>query len=290
MKVGSRCGCYEAVESLVGRAWLDNTVIPIRQRLYRRATSRRPLPKVTTLLYPAGRGSGDVRLRAWFWMHIEATIRVRLGNPPLVAVSPREWARRLHVIDEGSYRDEVAERGARRINNALRSLAAARHIRWAGNAWLVLDDRRGGRTGLKVESPAEVAERLKERSELAAVMRYGLDDVRYNGGGAWEDAPIEVPAALWANGWVSALRGSSLVVLLYLLDQRRQVGAGEAQEFEPRRVRLNYYGITEDIWDRARHDLEAHDLLRRELIGHAGAVPRYKLTLDDDTLRTKQAC
>ena len=267
---------------------MASAVVPVRQRLYRRATARRPAPRIVSLLYPTGRGSGDVRVRTWFWMHFEATIKVRQGARPFVTVSPRDWARRLHVITQGSYRDDVAERGARRVTNALQALAAARCVRRDGNHWLVLDDRGPG-LALKVENAAEIAERLRKRSELAATMRYGFDDVRYNGGDAWEDAPIDLPVVLWANGWVSSLRGSSLVALMFLFDQRRQAGVGESEFFEPRRVRANYYAITEDIWRRAVVDLETQGLLIRDRLGRAGAVSRFRVALRDEMLH-EQAC
>lgn len=138
-------------------------------------------------------------------------------------VPARAWAETLNLDDPDGL-------GARRVSDALQWLAR--------NHFISLVSRRG--------------------SPPAVTLRSALGDNQPFDRG--RRIYLSVPLGLWEHHWITRLSGSGLALLLVLLDLQGGKSASSPPSLPgPLRRR---YGLSDDTWTRASHELEAHGLLQ----------------------------
>ncbi len=140
-------------------------------------------------LMRGGRG-GEVKLKV-----LLSILWVAVGRPYDVTLSARVWAQLIGLPDPGG-------RGAHRVNSALRQLAKTHHLRvearpGEANRLFLLEE---SASGAPYENPGRRVTELKEAEQDFSAHRY-----------------VQVPTSLWVNGWIAALNGPGLAMLLVLL-------------------------------------------------------------------------
>jgi len=179
-----------------------------------------------------GRG-GEVRLKlelSFLWFAV---------NPPHDLTYPaRVWALLIGLEDpEG--------RGTRRVRQAIAALANAKLID--------VSDRPGQPNRITL---------LDEGGEGAP---YRLPGAAYNAargsGEQWRHRYIQLPDTLWTNGWMAALSGAALAMLLVLF---AELGRKDPEVtdlwFSPSRA-SKVYGISEDTRSKGLRELRAAGLV-----------------------------
>ena len=86
-------------------------------------------------------------------------------------------------------------------------------------------------------------------------------DKRIDAGGMAEGRYITLPPTLWSNGWMAALSGRALLVLMALIVQN-DIDSEPAIFISPS-IREGLYGITEDTFSRGAFELEFWGLVTR---------------------------
>lgn len=149
-----------------------------------------PPPPLARLLR-GGRG-GEVKLKV-----LLSILWVAVKEPHDVTLPARVWAELAGLPDPGG-------RGAHRVNSALRQLVKSGHLRAelrpGEPSRLSLLDETG--SGAAYTNPGLRITQLKEAKEDFSAHRY-----------------VQVPTALWVQGWIAALHGPGLAMLLVLLAQ-----------------------------------------------------------------------
>lgn len=298
------CECFDAVGAHYGTTTFATTTVPIRQRQIRRPARYVAAPLLPRLLVPGGRGGADVRIRLWLWCVLDAHARSSRGEDPVLELGRREAATRMHLLSgTATLSKGKCESASRRADNAFARLRREGIIQRVGRGhWRVLSDDAGGAPFCS-ETESELAARLAVRDDLLAAARHGQRTVRYDSvrrrpsrsavdepSGVvvhdhWEEAPIAVPLALWANGWVSGLSGAALLTLLVLLDQARA-----ASEVVVPRIRRSQYALGKEVWKKGRDELRGHRIICVSAGRQSGAVVRDHYQLSLDRLERQHLC
>lgn len=330
------CGCRKAVD---GFASVFETHVELRQAWFRRfgpsVDYRPPLP---TLLTPAGRGGSDIRVQLWLWLYLEAHARSRAGISTAIPFARRDLAARLHLLGDHVGNEGKRDSRARRIDNALKRLVAEKAVARSGRSVELLDHLGQG-TPYRHESDEDRAARHRRALALQRVgvpFDYALREAMFSThedtapsgqpvrrrlgphrwlGDEWEQAPIRLPLALWANGWVSYLPAAALMALLVLYDQqtnpdRRQgphwmrpdsgvgppVGppapdaADRSDGIDVSRVLQTQYTIGPDVWHKGLAILVTEGIVTRIRDGSRGFAPRYRYRIHDDAIADQVRC
>lgn len=148
-------------------------------------------PPPLARLLRGGRG-GEVKLKV-----LLSILWVAVREPHDVTLPARVWAELVGLPDPSG-------RGAHRVNSALRQLVKTGHLQAESRpgepSRLSLLDETG--SGAPYINPGLKITQLKEAKEDFAAHRY-----------------VQVPTALWVQGWMAALHGPGLAMLLVLLAQ-----------------------------------------------------------------------
>jgi hypothetical protein len=220
------------------------------RRSKRRSSVRLPLgfARDTTNKTPAPplaellRGGGEVRLKVFLTVLMMAT-----APPHSTKVTAKDLAEMLDLSDP-------EQAGSRRINKAFADLV---------KAGLVRRDRDPGY--VPVSTVLDPAGSLQEWSADALPRPY-----------------ISLPLQLWSRGWLIALSGRSLALLIIL----RELTNGRAQNTGwADGIRKRQYGLSDDTWTKAQSELvEAGLLEMRTHVYPSRGEPRrrniYTLHLD----------
>jgi hypothetical protein len=147
------------------------------------------------------------------------------SKPPhdIRAIPARAWAEALALPEPQSL-------GARRIGDA---------IRWLDNEKLIAVERRQG------AAPTVIL-----LDSLGTGDRYSRPVRRY----------VSLPLGFWRQQWITVLSGSAVALLIILLDLqggRRSPAQAPSLATDQRRR----YGLSDDTWTRATHELADHELL-----------------------------
>ena len=318
------CGCARAAGGQVGADRLERTHIPLRQAWFRRlgpaVDYEPPLP---ALLRSAGRDGARGRLRLWFWLYLAADVATRGGDPPVVHLRRRDLAIRLHFLDPANGNQKVRVQRARRVDAALQALVHRRLVERVASApdqvRLLAHD--GSGRPYQPESSEQLEARLNRHAELMSTMPHRGEAMRYDAihrpadpdeisqwalkrqlesghvrlladgrrlHDAWESEPIQLPATLWSNGWISELPASALCVLLALFDQAHH-GRGVEEVTVPK-IRSSQYTIRPDSWRAGIAALREHGLVTDVLRRPAGALTYHSYSVDFDQITTHRLC
>jgi hypothetical protein len=163
-------------------------------------------------------GGGEVRLKVLLTMLMIAT-----KHPHEARVSSRDLAAMLNLRDP-----DVA--GARRVNKALGDLAAVPLIR--------REHRPGHVPNTTILDPGGSGEEWNTEQ---------LTGTTY----------ITLPPDLWRRGWLIALSGRALAMLIVL----REITAGREKGAWVPGTRHRQYGLSEDTWTKATKELREWGLL-----------------------------
>ena len=167
-----------------------------------------------------GGRGGEVRLKLYLTLALIAT------KPPHAMLDDTPAQRWAEMFDLPAH----VTLGARRVSDALRWLDA--------NDFIDLTSKQG--TAPKVA--------LLHASGDGGPFRRGRGQY------------LRVPLELWSNGWILALSGTGLALLLVLLDLQ---GGIKVAAQAPTLVggKKDRYGLSDDTWTRGRHELEGLGLL-----------------------------
>lgn len=195
--------------------------VPFAQDFVRRprgAKLSEPPPPLARLL--RGGQGGEVRLKLYL------TISLRAVSPPYdigTAIPARAWAQALDLPDP-------TRNGARRVNDA---------IDWLAEHKFIVSERRKGTPG---------AVRLLNQNGSGGPFTRPSGATRY----------VQLPLAIWRQGWIVGLSGTALALLIILLDL--QSGRPDRQWVSPREAKLRY-DLSADTWTKGTHELERVGLL-----------------------------
>jgi hypothetical protein len=164
-----------------------------------------------------GGRNGDVRLK----LYLSLTLLAVGGDNDVKDIPAYNWARAIGLADpDGS--------GARRIQDALRWLHKHNYVRVIGS--------RGAPPIVQLRDPMGL--------EAAGITK---PYTRASGGaGRWTVVPTEI----WTNGWIMALSGRALAVLIVLLDHRTRGGIVPTSTKDE-------IGLSPSTWTRALRELQA---------------------------------
>lgn len=166
-----------------------------------------------------GRGgrTGDVR----FKLYLSITLLAVSGDNAVDGIPASAWARVIGL-------DDPDGRGARRIQDALRWLAEHHYVRVSGG--------RGAPPSVQLLNP------------------YGPQTpgvkTSYSRPSGGTERWTTAPKTLWTNGWVMALSGRALAVLIVLIDHRTRGGVIPTLTKEQ-------IGLSSSTWTRALRELQA---------------------------------
>lgn len=205
-----------------------------------------------------GRG-GDVRLK------LELSFLWFAASPPHdLAYPARAWALLIGLEDpEG--------KGARRVRQAISALSLAdlvvmRSIPGRPNRIYLLDE---SGSGAGYSLPGGEYSKVRGSSE------------------AWRHRYIQLPDTLWTNGWISALSGAALGMLLILFAELGQGDAAKTDLWFSPRVADETFGLSEDTRSKGLRELRAAGLIsaRRKAVSRDQLDFRrlrntYRLTLE----------
>lgn len=264
-------------------------MIPVNQPFLRRPRPDSPSPPLATLV-SVGRGAGDVRLRLWLWVLALGTQRL---DDAVASPGQRGWAELCGLIGPDATSSERRS-GALRVNRAIDALSEIGLIERSGrNELRLLADDASGRPYRPITAAA-VKARLRTRAKKAEKKLY---ERMWRETKWWPGPPLDLPGALWANGWVSTLRASELAVLLVLWTEwrdavfydRADAPAGTykrhattapwpppdttRRDFRMPRTRDSQYGLSKQLWSAGRHGLESLGLIETKDTAIGGAAP-----------------
>lgn len=163
-------------------------------------------------------GGGEVRLKVLLTMLMIAT-----KHPHVARVPSKDLAAMLNLRDPDGA-------GARRVNKALGDLAAANLIR--------REHRSGHVPSTTILDPGGSGEEWNTEH---------LSGSTY----------ITLPPDLWRRGWLIALSGRALAMLIIL---KENTGGREKGAWVPG-IRRRQYGLSEDTWTKATKELREAGLL-----------------------------
>jgi hypothetical protein len=195
------------------------------RRSFVRGSSGAPSPMGRVLR--GGRG-GHVRLKLFLTLNW-----IAVGGEHTISIPARTWADALGLPDPKG-------RGARRVRDAEKWLVNNDLLAYSGPAgtFQLLDE---GGTGAAYSPPGRELSRLKEQG-------LPYDQHIY----------LKVPVSTWTNGWMAALDGPAVAVLLILLDQRAD---HREAWIAPNHLR-DWYGVSEDTRSRGTKALREFGLVR----------------------------
>lgn len=227
----------EAVEAAAAAQRRAKRNAPVRYSFIRRYQAGEVDPPLARILRGGhgGRG-GDVRLRLYLsllWM---------ARDDPTFSFPARAWAALLGL-------DTPTTNGARRVKQALRWLDEAGFLhleRAPGRDSVVhlLDDSGSGQA---YELPGTTHTRLKNAGKAAESRKHLY---------------VQLPAALWTQGWMSLLHGPAVAMLLvfYLESRPGHDGAKEWVWISPTSAQQRY-ALSEDTRTKGVRQLKAAGLV-----------------------------
>ncbi len=179
-------------------------------------------------LVSGGQG-GAVRLKLYL-----SALYIASREPHQTDYPSRAWAELLDL-------SEPDGNGARRIGDAIHWLEAHRFVR--------VRKRRGSPTIIFLMDDGGSGRPYKHPADLKR---------RY----------VQLPSGFWSSGWIGALSGAALWMLLVLLDMRPYPDQGRPVWVSPR-LASERYTLSPDTWTRARKELEGYGLIQvtRQPIG-----------------------
>jgi len=185
------------------------------------------VPTAATLLR-GGRG-GEVKLKVEL-----SALWIAVAEPYDVRLPGWAWAKLIGLPDPKG-------KGARRVHAALRQLAKLHLIESPGGRGSVgqltlLEETRTGKAYLP---PGE-----------------RIDALRQNNQDYSEHVYFKVPNELWTNGWLAALNGRSLAMLLVLLQQTSGPGRADREVWFSPRVAETRLRLSEDTRKAGIDDLK----------------------------------
>lgn len=236
----------ERINERVGRARVQ-----IRSGFVESRVPANPPP--LTQLLRGGRG-GEVKVKLLLSMMWSAP-----SAPYDVTFPARTWATLLGLPDpEG--------KGAARVNDAIRTLTKLHYIRAVQRAGqpsrVFLLNELG--TGEPYSHPGEIWQAVKD-----ADSRIRRKTPRY----------MQLPVDLWVNGWMAALSGTGLAMLLVLLDSAR--GKEPVRLWFSQSVAKDRYALTEPTRKRGLDELERYGLItveRAQIVRDEVSTRRYRNT------------
>lgn len=187
-----------------------------------------PLAKILR----GGRG-GEVRLKlelSFLWFAV---------NPPHDLTYPaRAWATLIGLEDpEG--------RGTRRVRQATSALAAADLIKIVAN-------------------PGQ-PNKIFLLDEGAEAQQYVLPGQAYNksrgSGQEWRNRYVQIPDTFWTNGWIAALSGAAVAMLLVLFAELGQKDASKTDLWFSPSAAKKIYGLSEDTRSKGLRELRRAGLV-----------------------------
>lgn len=190
---------------------------PVRKSFVRPMTPEPGLVAPLSKIYSGGR-SGTVAIKLYL------ALVWQCAAPPFSTDKPaRAWATLLDLEDPPG-------KGARRIKDALRTLAEANLIRLQArpgypNVVTLLDESGSGAAYELPSSAYNLAQRHGAEEERLTALRY-----------------FKVPPALWIQGHMQKLSGPGLVMLLILLTEKAGIGEKvwfSTEEF-PKRYNISH--------------------------------------------------
>ena len=192
-----------------------------------------------------GRG-GEVRLKLFLTL-----LLMSVGPPHATSYPTRAFAELFDLPDPDGT-------GSRRVREAL--------------VWL------RERKLIQVEARAGKAARVFVRLESGSGAVYSLPTKE-------TDLWIKVPTAMWTKGWISALSGSAIAILLLLIDHAESLGkVGKAVWISPSQAKDDY-ALSSDTWTRGIRELERYRLVRSEIVYERAAAWGHLLRRKKVTLR-----
>ena len=201
---------------------------PVR-RYFIRARGEQPSPLAQLL---RGGQSGEVRLKLYL-----SIIWIAAKEPHQTDFTASSWAALLDLPDP----DRL---GARRIRDA---------IHWMEDRDLLRADRRAGyQPVLYLLDDAGRGEPYQQPGSVGGV----------------ENRYFKVPATFWTNGWLVALSGTAVALLLIAFDQEMEQGnpPGPYTWWLSPTLRKKHYCFGRDTWSRAEAELVHHGILE---VSHA---------------------
>ena len=172
----------------------------------KKAQTSSPAPTSAALLR-GGRG-GEVKLKVEL-----SALWIAVAEPYDVRLPGWAWAQLVGLPDP-------RRRGARRVNAAIRQLVQHKLVKSDGGRGVVNELTLLEETGT-AQSYTPPGERI--------------DELRRAGQDITEHLYFKVPNGLWTNGWIAALTGRGLAMLLVLLQQTAGAGREDREVwFSPR--------------------------------------------------------
>jgi hypothetical protein len=206
-------------------------LVPLRAGFIE-STSPLSVPPLAELLR-GGRG-GEVKVKVFLsilWTATAAPYSVRRGA--------RVWATLIGLTDPDG-------KGAARVNDALRTLTNENFLR---------SDRRPGKTAeLTLLSELKTGAAYTHPGEEWAAVKGADPKIRRR-----TQRYVSLPVSLWTNGWVAALSGPALAMLLILMSSAR----GRPPEdlwFTPQ-VASDRYALSETTRTRGIRELQRYGLV-----------------------------
>lgn len=236
----------ERINERVGRARVQ-----VRSGFIESRTPTTPPPM--TQLLRGGRG-GEVKVKLLLSMLWSAP-----SAPYDVTFPARTWATLLGLPDPDT-------KGAARVNDAIRTLTKLKYVRTVQRAGqpsrVFLLNELG--TGDPYSHPGEIWLAVKDADSRARrkVPRY-----------------MQLPVDLWTKGWMAALSGTALAMLLVLLDSAR--GREPARLWFSQSVAKDRYALTEPTRKRGLDELEEYGLItveREQVVRDEVSTRRYRNT------------
>ena len=236
----------ERISERVGRARVQ-----VRSGFIESRTPATPPPM--TQLLRGGRG-GEVKVKLLLSMLWSAP-----SAPYDVTFPARTWATLLGLPDPEA-------KGAARVNDAIRTLTKLKYVRTVQRAGqpsrVFLLNELG--TGDPYSHPGEIWQAVKDADSRARrkIPRY-----------------MQLPVDLWTNGWMAALSGPALAMLLVLLDSAR--GREPVRLWFSQSVAKDRYALTEPTRKRGLDELEEYGLItveREQVVRDEFSTRRYRNT------------
>ena len=249
-------------------------LVEVPQRALRQPKRRQGVaPPPLIRMLGAGRQAAEVRVRTYLWLW--ASLSTRHYADVNLRRTTGEWARLVGVLtDDAVHHQRKRAEAARRVSRAIHYLSSERLVAKAGDHVITLLDPDGLGHPYEPWTAEERAGRQQDRDDLS---RFYGSRIDYRRSRVWEDEPLEVPAALWTSGTITALSAAAIVTLLVLLDYEPEPGG----TINVPKSRAYEYPVTHTTWHKGLSDLETVGIIKREpgpLVFAAGANP--KVTTD----------
>lgn len=202
----------------------------VRHRFIARSASEQDAPPLARLLRGGGGRGGAARMK----LYLSMLWLARNEDSPRFDYPAHQWARLLGF-------DEPDVAGARRIQQALRRLdeeafVRLQHRQGASSEIHLLSDAGNGRS---YQAPGPAMKHLSKAQRE-------------------EHLYVQMPAALWTNGWVMELSGAAVAMYLVLLHERR--GETKAVWLSPR-IGRERYDLSDETRRKGLNELAQHRLV-----------------------------